>query len=1190
MKRRIIIIILLAAVFSLSGTDDLLAKSPAHLGDGTLVFKLSLGSVFDINRVVIHNGYESKYFCKDFRVLVSADGKRFNEIVKAVLKDNGEAQAFHFETVKAKYVILRVLSGYDTAQWGINEFEVYTVDGLNVVSDVNKGRVIKYTSQFRARGLGSARNINDGAKSDKGVSALAWLSKKNPNAGTPATALNALSAYCLADAEATRLTDKEFMKNPEFARGIEGWAIGFNKDIYQQNPAKVKTIKMKPVAGPSIRRSVLGVNIKDIQSTIRVRQSPALPEGRYELRCEFRTESGRNPAGIFLTPRTYSLNRRVTIIDNTLGKDGWVSKGIRFSSSKGDPRISVGVGIPGFTGNVWFRKLSLRRVPEDPLPIDGLWFSDASAAPYDTVVLADGRIKQIRAGQKRLEYLLDTKSPFIPRAQKYNKLLIQSAFLLDDIKKYRRVRTYLGKKGDLKPERELTRIFSIIDRCNRTFAKLYQEFIPEDTIVTTKLRENIDPALENIEAKLNACQSEVREKLGKYALKAPEKIDMNPDYKIAGDGRSNHYIFGVWGGLRFFTEMAPALGIHRLQSQTGPLWPEANEGVVLDWSNFREFHEEIKLKGAPYFGVRTGFLCGHNNEYLYLRRWIKKNNYFNTPDIWRNRRPRIPVCNFYHPGVRKALAQATWDMASQLKGDPSRLFYHFCWESRGPQLVTSRDNEPQRPSALASFHAFLTKSYGGVDSLNKAWRSTYKHIEDIRFPKAIKTTGTKSAIGNPLVYAVELWRQESYADLAVSLYQAMKQADPDTPVMADHNSLFRNVDPTRVFEYCDLLSSHSGMRKLLCNTYGASNARVQGKYMCIYENNLGDHSALGDEQLWFAGWNIHLYTKALQNQYLQFMGGPFGGSSGWIWQQGKLGQPATDYMTLRYFATHMPVCIRRLRRLEKTLLHTSLARSDTLLIFPRTSWLSMGFGAVRDPLLLLVRHLSAQNVPYEFRSEADLVSGKETLENYKVVILPVGAFLDDGIDDKLLAWVRKGGVLVLFGPAGVYSKHGFVNGKLMRLLVGKLPQVVATPDRGDWVWKWRGEAARKDLIRKKIDQGEILMTTLTFDEILKKKNSLEEILATIQRVVPRFSSSDGPSLSLWNMVDEKGGKYLGVINHDRTLDVKRQIRLRGTFKQVIDMDIPGEFLIPVRHENNSTYFSVRLQPGGMTVLRLADHP
>ena len=246
----------------------------------------------------------------------------------------------------------------------------------------------------------------------------------------------------------------------------------------------------------------------------------------------------------------------------------------------------------------------------------------------------------------------------------------------------------------------------------------------------------------------------------------------------------------------------------------------------------------------------------------------------------------------------------------------------------------------------------------------------------------------------------------------------------------------------------------------------------------------------------------------------------------------------------------------------------------------------MGFGVVRDPLIALVWNLYQHGRAFEFRSEADIASGAEKLDAYKAIILPLGAFLDDGVDEKLLAWVNQGGLLVLLGPAGVYNKHGFVNGRLTKELVKNLPEVGETPSRGEWSWKWTGETKPKDIVRRKTGKGEILMTTVTMYPLLRKGKAFDEVLQAMEHAAPSFSGCKNRDFGLWNLADKQGCRYLGIINHNVDRDIESEITVRGEFKQVTDLDIPGEFSVPVKYSDNRTWFTVKLQPGGLTVLRL----
>jgi len=109
------------------------------------IFRLAGEKSHTIDRVVLYNEGQSvqgfNYFAKDFSVLVSTTtdaDDAFQEVVRGTLKAEMGAQSFKIAPVRAKYVKLRILSGYNPKFVELSEFEVYAASGKNVALGARK--------------------------------------------------------------------------------------------------------------------------------------------------------------------------------------------------------------------------------------------------------------------------------------------------------------------------------------------------------------------------------------------------------------------------------------------------------------------------------------------------------------------------------------------------------------------------------------------------------------------------------------------------------------------------------------------------------------------------------------------------------------------------------------------------------------------------------------------------------------------------------------------------------------------------------------------------------------------------------------------------------------------------------------------------------------------------------------------
>jgi hypothetical protein len=155
-------------------------RQPAH----EFIFKLPRNDIHRIDYVVLYNAASDNprrygkfhLFAKDFSVAVSTTDlqeKSFNEILRNTLKPNAEPQRFNFEAAEARYVRLRIYTGYnpDFSQIQLAEFEVYDTNGNNVAAskDIDRTKdsalIILSNSQRQPAAKWGADNLHDGQKS-----------------------------------------------------------------------------------------------------------------------------------------------------------------------------------------------------------------------------------------------------------------------------------------------------------------------------------------------------------------------------------------------------------------------------------------------------------------------------------------------------------------------------------------------------------------------------------------------------------------------------------------------------------------------------------------------------------------------------------------------------------------------------------------------------------------------------------------------------------------------------------------------------------------------------------------------------------------------------------------------------------------------------------------------------------------
>jgi len=958
--------------------------------------------------------------------------------------------------------------------------------------------------------------------------------------------------------------DREYPEvlNKSFENGMGGWNLRYSNRTYpDKSPAQISDSVSR-----SGKRSLCVTSTND-NSIIQVTtQSINPPSGRFEISARIKLENPKLRDGVNLFADTGSRKdiyggERVlksTMVDDTPGEDGWRRQAVRFELPKGCGFIKFGVEIVHYTGKVWIDDIKIRRCTGKNLENDGMWFWDARIPDPHGM-----------APRKRLFKMMEKNSPWIPRAQKYNDTLVAAAFARDKLKQLQRISVYNGKNYDPALRADMKNIHTLFELTARTFNDLYLNK------KVANLKTKLDPALDELDKRVkqldkklavatDAAIKTARARAGEWTAPTPPPARKRP--RVRGDGSVDQLVFGSWGKIRY-KQLGRGLDIWTYTSAVTPGKPPADKDGSLDWSIALKALKDVQEKGIPTLGLRTIIMSGGGGRTTpQPPSWVKK--YGKSPDIYVGR-----WLNNWNPAVYELTTSLARDIATTLRGNDDILFYHYAWESSGP-IDAAPDSSP---SGIASLRRYIRKKHKTTAALNKAWGGDIKSFDAI----------TSKLLNHPKVgqafrYDYQMWRQDAYIDHLKSIYTTWKKHDPDTAVMAAHSNLFTRIDPTRIFETCDLLNCHTYLR-FPDNLYLASSAPVAKKYLCKFENfwqYQEQSNRWGDERAQYAAVAKYLYRNALTGEVVQTWCFPYTSQAGWNWRQAQWCQTRNDYLTIRYSAAALPVARRRVERMQKSFfLGTRRDFADTLLVWPRTSWLQRPH-VIKKLMPKLVFWLHGRGICFEYRTEERIASGAENLADYKLIILPNSAFLKEGVAEKLLQWTRAGGTLLTIGPAGLYNQYGKPDGKLMKETTG----VAATTEETEW--DFSAAPTNTTVIRKKTGKGEVAVVTIPFQDMLEDAETTKTVESIIRRAAPQFARSEGDALEFFRRIAPDGTRYLAVLNGNPDANADAEIIVRGEYRQVVDIDIPGGFPARITVKDNFTRFKLRLQPAGMTVLRL----
>ncbi len=208
-----------------------------------------------------------------------------------------------------------------------------------------------------------------------------------------------------------------------------------------------------------------------------------------------------------------------------------------------------------------------------------------------------------------------------------------------------------------------------------------------------------------------------------------------------------------------------------------------------------------------------------------------------------------------------------------------------------------------------------------------------------------------------------------------------------------------------------------------------------------------------------------------------------------------------------------------------------------------------------------------------------------------VLVAPYGVFLNRETQDRLAAWVGRGGTLLATGPVGLYDEYGRSCGKLLQAAFPGL-----TAQRGDGAtvalagggptvrrrWTFGAVASERSyadgqgaVLRGRLGKGEIIVTGFSH---LDGPDVVADLLGqAVARHAPPLAEADNPSVQLY-LCRREGTYLLYVVNEDHAQGQRTRLTLR---RPLIVADLRSRLSLGTRTE-----LTLNLRPGEGRVLRL----
>ncbi len=609
---------------------------------------------------------------------------------------------------------------------------------------------------------------------------------------------------------------------------------------------------------------------------------------------------------------------------------------------------------------------------------------------------------------------------------------------------------------------------------------------------------------------------------------------------------------------------------------------------------------------------------------------------------------RGSLVNIWHPDVRAATASRYRAFGRANRQFPEILFYdHLTWEPeaqiytrKGPSTPFGFSIESGRsPEAIRAFQDWLTRKFGTIDALNRAWTTNYPAFIAVQPPPDPFLVMRRQA--TPLAYEHEVFRRESIADFIAIAVKALKETDPGRPVAHEWHGMMNYANESAFDNHMLITRVPAEMIEMHKNNFWPSipttvfHATVVPAYGKIPVQNefiwnwgrrrppAGEPETYrqGLQSIWRnCAYGIRTLTAfawdawpAYNNAYMDILV-----TRGWDGRQGEI---------LREAAASLPVGFRRGRRFGDVLRTTRLAPREVVVLQPSTAAINaypyycIGLSFSVHTIEARIFHdlLFNRNVQYGYALEESLFDGKANLADWPAVVLPYAVHFPAGLTDKLLAYVRNGGTLICSGVPGQYDAYGRPDGRLVREVFGDL-DVAYTGN--DYIWQYAltprqlkpdvripvGPATSPLLLDATYGKGRMLISAIPFGH-----------RAGSERLVPFFQAAIDQALDgqractlydRFELVLRTDGKrdYLAVMNYDLGNAFEDRVVLKGEYARAYDLGIGPRFAVPLAGHAvretlkmpydsgiqyiddhvpaGSTGFWLKLEPGEGTIIAL----
>lgn len=968
----------------------------------------------------------------------------------------------------------------------------------------------------------------------------------------------------------------QLLTNQGFEDGLEGWGIwpddtGSTRNVDTEIAYEGETSLRVDATSPGDRAFVLqstGDFTKDVlyRISVAIRRDPTVPDDAVGFLVNWR-EGGEGNA---ILARQYPMD-----LQKRQEGDWEIWSGL-FMPDPNAGSMQVLLRVEYAVGSVWFDDLTFENLgPAGEMKPD-VW-------TYLPIGVEIGAGPAARFAAHR-----EAQDDAYRMAAAYNLLLMRTAENEAILRQVERCYAYADREPPAELQQQYEAMESALNQCYLAFAEGFKSGEWADFEQKWNAGGDAGSALAGsllaAQGNLEPRQAtEMPDNLGEQARTIPP---------FTGDGSAmNRLLIGEWSPTAWADFERPFdFEFH----SAGPGAPAVHTENERDFSNITEACDNYEQMG---FAGTFGYLHFGIHDLMYAPQWLL-DKYADEPDFFKvsqdglrgHSRGGDHSLNYYHPAVRQYIRDYLSAYAAFCADEP-RVFFHEIAQEAYQDFVTeggARREPGYGPAATAAFHKWLAAEYDGIAALNEAWGSDYASFEAVEQPDDRYVNPDREI--TPLVAEFERFIEDGYLDYLQLIYESLKAGDPSKPVAARHSGLLASVNGARAFEHCDVLGYHSrAPRMQVMNLYLNTLSRYNGgKPLAYLEDFWGtqqEADRVGNERVQRRGLEKHVsrtfaWGRALQMKWYAYTTGSYLHTYNGNWFN-----PRYDVLTMRYCAPALKVALDRARSVDHVLTHSQIPQFRVAIWQPSVSMrVQARQGLSFNEMISIHGLIYPAGFAYELVPEEYFADGRADVGDFDVIFLPAAEYLSEEHQQRLVDFVRGGGVLIASEPPGVRDELARPSGLLLREIYG-IGEASLDEETGEWAWQ-SDRCPQGPLAMTEAGEGRAYLTPATLVRAIAEEPGTDAVLDLLEESVTRDAWSENARFEVIMRVTDEGDRYLFVLNPDAEERLAGRVLVAGDVAGATDVSVQGGYPVPVTVEAEHAAIDMTLGAGEMAVLWL----